>query len=53
MHDQLDYMEVKILAKQRPSNMATTEAADKTVIPRMENLAVMDAFVCDDSKTDV
>ena len=39
--------------KQRPSNMATTEAADKTVISRMENLAVMDAFVCNDSKTDV
>ena len=53
VHDQLDYMVVKILAKERPSNMATTEAADKTVISRMENLAVVDAFVCNDSKTDV
>ena len=44
VHDQLDYMEVKILAKERPSNMATLEAAD---------LAVVDAFVCNDSKTDV
>ena len=29
VHDQLDYMEVKILAKERPSNMAMPEAADK------------------------
>ena len=55
VHGQLDYTEVKILAKEPPSNMATPEAADKrkTVIPRVENLAVVDAFVCNGPKTDV
>ena len=33
--------------------MAATEAADKTAIPRMENLEVAEACVCNDSKTDV
>ena len=33
--------------------MAATEAADKTAIPRRENLGVAEAFVFNDSKTDV
>ena len=56
VHDQRDHMYVKILAKERPSNMATPAGGcgqRKTVIPRMENLAVVDACVCNDSKTDV
>ena len=35
------------------SDMAATEAADKTAIPRRENLGVAEAFVFNDSKTDV
>lgn len=53
VHDQLDNMGVKILAKERSGNMATPKAADKTVIPKLKNLAVVDASVCNDSKTDV
>lgn len=53
VHDQLDNMGVKILAKERSGNMTTPKAADKTVIPKLKNLAVVDASVCNDSKTDV
>ena len=41
VHDQFDYMEVKILAQERHRHMATTEAADKPVISGMENLEVV------------
>ena len=41
------------MAKEHPGNTATPKAMDKTVTPQLKNLAVIDASVCDDSKTDV
>ena len=52
VHDQRDHMYVKILAKERPSNIGRPRTK-KNGNPRVENLAVVDACVCNDSKTDV
>ena len=53
VHDQLDNMGVKILAKEHLGNTATPGAMYKTLYPQLKNLAVTDASVCNDSKTDV
>ena len=53
MPDQLDSHVVKILAEKHPGDMATPKATDRSCYPQLRNLAVIDASVCNDSKTDV